>query len=318
MKNIYLLFLLFFGLKFYTQNNISSDSIYLNIDEFKFEEFKDVNIKGFTFQNPTLNLELPTRTFQSKTNNYFDINQKLKGKVKKISTYIKRSYEKEKKLITYTVYDKNGLKTLTNESGYINTYFSYDSNNLLSTKTRIVRTDTVYNYNYEYNKINQLTKFSNFAIEYDSLHRPILAKSINPDGQYKLKIVYDNNVVKLEEIYNDKSSGTKEYVYSENNNLIKEVFSNYNVFYCYNKNNLLIKSVTFIDNKLNNIQKFSYDKNDNINSHIFQFAIDKKNGTKAENTNLYKYDNIGNKIYELDSGNITKSTTEYFYEIEYY
>ncbi len=318
MKNIYLIFLLFFSLKFYSQNNISSDSIYLNIDEFKFENFKDVYIQGFSFQNPAIDVEM-SMSFQPTIGHVFDGNKKIKGKVKKISEYVKRSYDKEKKLDTYTLYNENGQATLKNESGYINTYFSYDSNKRLSKKIRVVRNDTISKQIYEYNDKNQIVKYSEYIFEYDNEKKIIVAKNINPNSKYKRKYIYnDNNVVRMEDWDNDKIIGSRENVYSENNNLIKEVFGDYIVFNSYNKHNQKIKSVTFINKKLNNIREFDYDEKGNIILDKFQFAIDKKNGTKSEVTHQYKYDVVGNKIYDLNSGENAKSPTEYFYEIEYY
>lgn len=305
-KEIFYIILAFYNLISYSQNSkISSDSIYLNVDETNIENFKDVYIENFTFPNPTLDMELSNK-FQPTSDKLFYDKYKINGKVKKITTYTKFYEKGDKQFYSYSLYDENGLKTMTNEQGHINVYFFYDSKNRLSKKIRVVNNDTLFNYDYEYNDRNQLIKYDNSVIEYDKQHRPVFIE-YNP--KYRNSIIYDNNIVKV---------NTNEYVYSENYNRIKEIFGKHIVFNSYNNNNELIKKVTFINKKLNSIQYFEYNQKGDIIRHTFQFAIDKVNGTKSEQIYKYEYDDLGNKIYENSSGSITNSTTEYFYEIEYY
>src|SRR5690606_8470823 len=129
----------------------------------------------------------------------------------------------------------------------------------------------IFNYDFEYNDRSQLIKYSNSVIEYDEQHRPVFIGSSNP--KYGSSLIYDNNIVKV---------NTNEYTYSENYNLIKEVFGNHIVFNSYNKNNELIKKITFINKKLNSVQNFEYNQKGDIIKHTLQFAVDKVNGTKTE------------------------------------
>lgn len=325
MKKLYFFILLtLICLSVYSQK-YTTDSIYYTTDETNIDNFQDIYIRNFTFVNPTVNsLAMSLRIFEPTTKNITTDNQKINGKVKKITEYVKYSKDKDKRVKAYTIYNEKTLKTLSNESGYINVHYVYDLKNRISNQVRIVNNDTISIHIFKYNDRDQLTEFktiqqkneSLYKVEYDERNRPITVKNENPKAtQYE--IYYDNNIVRTKEIYGENIT-EKEYVYSENNNLIKEIFSNYIVFYSYNPNNQLIKKVTFIDKKLNNIQLFDYNEKGNLIRHSFQFAIDKANGTKAEDISEYKYDEWNNIIYKMTSGTISANTVEYFYEIEYF
>ena len=318
MKNCILIIFVTFNILIYSQNSDSkSDDFYYNVENIEFNKIKDIYINGFNFSNPTLNLENLIYIFQPKTNEFIPNNNK---KIRKISTYIKFSKSSEKRLLSYILFDEIGRKIMSNEEGYINNYFTYDSNNRIISKTRIVRNDTVSYRTYKYNEKNQLLELSSDSkIEYDEKNRPIeVFNSKVKDSPYKTVLKYDNNKVRIEEMNGDKVIAFKIFTYSSNYNLIKEEYNDLTIFNTYDPKNQKIKSVTFNKGKLYQMQKFEYNKFGDIISHRFLFSIDIKNGTKAENIIKYKYDRFGNKIYENSSGDITKSTTERFYEIEYY
>lgn len=325
MKNITLIiFLTLINSNIYSQK-YTSDNIYYEIDETDIENFEDVYLQNFSFENPTVNsFSMSLRIFEPTTDNNFVNYQKVNGQIKKITEYVKYPKDKDKRIKSYTIYNEKKLKTLSNESGYINVHYDYDSENRLSKQLRMVNNDTTSSYFFKYNERNQLTEFItvqqknefHYKVEYDKEHRPI--KIINEDPKAtQYEIFYDKNIVRTKETYG-KYITEKEYVYSENNNLIKEIFSNYKVFNSYNSNHQLIKKVTFIDEKLNSIQYFDYNEKGDLIRHSFQFSIDKINGTKAEDISKYKYDEWDNIIYKITSGTISANTTEYFYEIEYY
>lgn len=324
MKNITLIiFLTLINSNIYSQK-YTSDNIYYEIDETDTENFEDVYLQNFSFENPTVNsFSMSLRIFEPTTENNF-ANYQVNGQIKKITEYVKYPKDKDKRIKSYTLYNEKKLKTLSNESGYISVHYDYDSKNRLFKQLRMVNNDTTSSYFFKYNERNQLTEFItvqqrnefHYKVEYDKEHRPIKIKNEDPKAtQYE--IFYDKNIVRTKETYG-KYITEKEYVYSENNNLIKEIFSNYKVFNSYNSNHQLIKKVTFIDEKLNNIQYFDYNEKGDLIHHSFQFSIDKINGTKAEDISKYKYDEWDNIIYKITSGTISANTTEYFYEIEYY
>lgn len=303
----------------------TTDYIYFKADETNIENFEDVYIQNFNFQNPTINsFSMSSRIFEPTTKNITSNFQKVNGKVKKITEYVKNLNDIEKQVKSFNLFNEKTQRTLLNESGYINVHYFYDPENRLSKQLRIVNNDTTSSYVFNYNSRNQITEFItiqqknewHYKVEYDDKNRPIKIKNENPKAvQYE--IYYDNNIVKTKEIYGNIIS-EKEYVYSENYNLIKEIFSNYIVFNSYNNDNQIIKKVTFIDKNLNSIQLFDYNDKGDLIRHSFQFAIDKINGTEAEDISEYKYDEWNNIIYKMTSGTISANTKESFYEIEYF
>lgn len=127
------LYLIFIFLKIaYSQNNISPDTLYLNIDENNIENFEDVYIENFSFKAPTFNPELGNDKFLNSSSNIHFKRDDLSGLIKKVSKFVKYPSNDEKHLQSFTIYNKRGLKSQLNEKGYIKTYFYYDSKDRLS------------------------------------------------------------------------------------------------------------------------------------------------------------------------------------------
>lgn len=318
MKTIFFSFFILLNVVMYSQNtSTSSDRIYFNVEDLKFDNIKDVEIENFKFLNPTLNLDYGVYIFQVKPFEFLP--KKGVKQIKKISTYIKYAHNGDKNLFSYDLFDQEGKKYLTNERGYINTYYHYDENKRLKEKIRVVRNDTVYHNKYQFNQKNQLLALSETAVEYDHQDRPIHYKNSKaPNSPYKTLLLYNKNKVRIEEREGDRILGFREFSYSENNNLIKENYRDRTVFNSYNDKNQKIKSVAFSNKNMYCIETFEYNEMGDLTMHRFRFAGDIKNGTKAESRSQYKYDKWNNKIYVLSEGEINSITTEHFYEIEYY
>ena len=315
----------------YSQTEIAySDSVYGNINTYELSQFEDIYIPNHPFLNPTLDLDL---NFQPTNDlsifNSFG-NYAIKGKVKKVTKFKKYEYSDHKKLDSYTVFNTDGLKTMTNESGYIESYFYYNEKNQMIRWERIVNNDTLYIKEFSYNSRNQLIKSdktqfrengtsikSSWIIAYDLQNKPIALKYAYANGQLDVikNITYDHNIVKIESLNNGKSIGTKELVFSSNSHLIKSKFSNYTIFYSYNEKGQCVKEIVFINDIINNIRTKIFDENGSQTKSIFE----EPNSDKKEiHFTTFKYDRFNNKTYEYSSDNVTKNTYEFFYEVEYF
>lgn len=292
------------------------DSIYLQFDELNIDNFPSVDIPNHMFGYPTVYLERTTNVFEPSIQSVFDF-QKINGTVKKRSKYAQFSIESLMDLHSVELYDQNGLLIETQDDGYNSTFYTYDLQNRLISKDRILNNNNAYSTVYEYNDNNQLTKISNASVEYDAFNRPLTVNNTDP-GSTQYRFHYNNNTVKIEEQREGGNPIFSEHVYSENNNVIKSKFNNYTIFYCYNFKQQLIKKITFIDEKLNNIQQFEYNTYGDPVRLTFQFASDKIKGTNSIKTIEYKYDENQNKTQEIHLDDIDKRRIEYLYKLEYY
>lgn len=316
---LYFIMLSSFLAAYSQKGTVSADTAYLSVDEADIANFKDIYIPEFAFPNTTANYSISLNLLQPDANRNFE-NKKPNGAIKKISTFVKYAYNKEKKLRSYTMYNKEGLVTEISEPddrGQAKEYFFYDAKSRPVSHIRLLNGDTLYKDTYEYNSRNQLTKFGNTTVEYDAQHRMVALKN-SAANTVQYKIYYNNNLVKTEGWLNGKLVEAKEYIYSENYNPIKSAFGSYVVFDSYNDKKQLIKSVSFLNNKLNGIRYFEYNNNGDKVRSIFKSAADKAQGTKEENNSRFEYDQHNNKTYELSTGGISKNKIEYFYENEYY
>lgn len=302
------------------------DTDYSNIsDENKIENFKDVYIKEFKFENPIFDLELK---FQPTTNYNAYQAFKWKGNIKKISKYVKYQSNSEKRLEETTVYNDKGLKVSETASGNTN-FFFYDKNDRMNRWVRVVRGDTLYTKSFFYNNKNQLVKhlYSNYQnnrktntienqIDYDAKNRPVSISVVTENGGSLVskKVVYDGNIVNIESWYKGKNIGSELLVFSKNFNEIKKVFSNYIQFSAFNTDGKLSKQTTFINEKLSYVRNYEYNENQDLVLSTYETPADR---TKKElRTTVYQYDEKGNKIHEFTSDNVTSNKIEYFYEIE--
>uniref|UniRef100_UPI0040490F44 hypothetical protein n=1 Tax=Flavobacterium sp. TaxID=239 RepID=UPI0040490F44 len=309
------------------QTDDSFDTFYSNVkDDMAIENFKDVYIKEFKFDNPIFDLELkfqPTTNYNAYQSNFWH------GNFSKISKYVKYNYSTEKRLEETIVYNDEGLKVSESASGNSN-FFFYDKNNRMNRWVRVVRGDTLYTKSFFYNNKSQLIKhlYSNYSnskktntietqIAYDVKNRPISMAQPTANGglEYSKKVIYDGNIVKVESWYKGKINSVDVMVFSKNYNLIKHVFSNYTQFSSYNANKQITKQTTFINNKLNYVRNYQYNENKDLVLSTYETPADR--AKKELRTTVYKYDEKSNKIHEFTSDNISINTFEYFYEIAY-
>jgi len=338
-KEILSFLLVLYNLFGFSQNVIvSSDSIYLNVNESNIENFQDVYIKEFVFPSPTIRLSILNPNTFSSTSIFQPISDKLPdgsdflytdhkingGKVKKIT-------RKKDSFVEYSCY-YNERKQLTKQS--LNYYpweelFNYDS---LNRPSDWIRYNNRSHYKMEYNENNQLIKFSHISentpftttIEYDKQNRPTTIFNTNKEDEkkYRYRLFYDNNIVNVETYNNRNDTLRVEYVFSENYNLIKETRNEYIFYHSYEKNNLLIKTVVFKNKELSSILKYKYNEQGNLINYL-SYHTNGGNENNEEryfsNTPMrYEYDLFENIIF-ISSGDYNSyKYSSYGYEIEYY
>ena len=208
-------------------------------------------------------------------------------------------------------YEYNDFNELTREIDYENEYiikYSYDSsgNKVSEVKTSIIDNTILEQNILEYENTlweDQLTKYNNDEITYDSIGNPIsignnismLWKNGNELSEYNnenvnVKYKYNMNGIRISKTINDIE--TKYYL--DNNNIIYEVSDNSTIYYLYDMDDI-------IGMKYNNVTYY-YEKN----MHDDVIGIRDNEGNKIVS---YSYDSWGN-ILSIKDGNNNEITNE--------
>lgn len=332
MKYKQLSFLIAFAFTAYLSaqsKRIYPDSIYQNITDYNLEKFRIINIPGFKFTNPCIDMN-----FDFRPNNdlgiFFEFNDfKIRGKVKQITQFCKYKRNKEKKIEKIIFFNSLGLPSYVKDYWGIHEYYVYDTSGSLIHKERLVESNkTKKTYDYIYNENKQLTKITEKVIKdckeieyqymtsYDSLKRPVRFSKVDSAGEVCINtIIYNNNFVTFNGIKNGIVSWKKELFYSDNSHLLATKVNEYTNFYAYDSLGNLSKWIYFIDDKLSFAFNYSFD---NYGNETLWTTYGGPNNAEGEiHKTILKYDEKGNVICSFASDNVTSNTYEFTYEIIY-